>query len=167
MEDEESLPFVNMERSITGNIHQLGNIVRKENGKKKNTYLPWSKNSIERLMISSSVIILLSSSATCPRSSFDPLEARGKSEIGLKYRFLEKNRRNFIFQNTASRANHCYVLVPSLSSSKRNTTFSGKTYHQRGALHKSLFSSSFHLRANSESKQLGGGLMPAKTCFAN
>lgn len=36
MEDEESLPFVNMERrSITGNIHQLGNIVRKENGKKK------------------------------------------------------------------------------------------------------------------------------------
>lgn len=38
-------------------------------------YLVWSKNSIERLMISSSVIILLSSSATSPRSSFDPLEA--------------------------------------------------------------------------------------------
>ena len=39
-----------------------------------NTYLGL-KNSIERLMISSSVIILLSSSATSPRSSFDPLVA--------------------------------------------------------------------------------------------
>lgn len=38
-------------------------------------YLLWSKNSIERLMISSSVIILLSSSATSPRSSLDPLDA--------------------------------------------------------------------------------------------
>lgn len=34
-----------------------------------------SKNSMERLMISSSVIILLSSSATSPRSSLEPLEA--------------------------------------------------------------------------------------------
>lgn len=112
MEDEESLPFVNMERrSITGNIHQLGNIVRKENGKKNNTYLPWSKNSIERLMISSSVIILLSSSATCPRSSFDPLEATGKSKIGLKYRFLKKNSHNFIFKTL----HHEWTTVMSLS----------------------------------------------------
>lgn len=43
-------------------------------------YLFWSKNSIERLMISSSVIILLSSSATSPRSSLDPLEAMGKKK---------------------------------------------------------------------------------------
>lgn len=75
----------------------VGKYCQKRKWKKKNTYLPWSKNSIERLMISSSVIILLSSSATCPRSSFDPLEARGKSKIGLKYRFLKKNRGNFIF----------------------------------------------------------------------
>lgn len=35
----------------------------------------WSKNSMDKLIISSSVIILLSSSATSPLSSLEPLAA--------------------------------------------------------------------------------------------
>lgn len=42
------------------------------------TCLFWSKNSMDKLIISSSVIILLSSSATSPLSSLEPLAAAQK-----------------------------------------------------------------------------------------
>lgn len=80
--DEESLQFVILGRRVMTSLSQTltESFVNKycQEKREKNAYLLWSKNSIERLMISSSVMILLSSSATSPRSSFDPFEAGGK-----------------------------------------------------------------------------------------
>lgn len=45
------------------------------------TYFFWSKNSMDKLMISSSAMILLSSSATSPLSSLEPLVADGQRYI--------------------------------------------------------------------------------------
>lgn len=60
------------------------------------THLVWSKNSMERLMISSSVIILLSSSATSPRSSCEPLDASGeKTTTGTGYVTERKKNENY------------------------------------------------------------------------
>lgn len=84
------------------------------------TYLLWSKNSIERLMISSSAMILLSSSATSPRSSFDPLAAGGKTisltfhllKNGIEYYFI----RNFFFKNPAFTINRWMRCIKVSSS---------------------------------------------------
>lgn len=89
------------------------------NSFKIKSHLLWSKNSIERLMISSSVIILLSSSATSPRSSCDPFEALGRNERT---------------SDGCSETSHLRERERIL------------THHPRGAPRRNLSFSSFHLR---------------------
>ena len=110
---------------------------------KNEAYLLWSKNSIERLMISSSVMILLSSSATSPRSSFDPLEAAEKH--------TEVNECIFFSNFAQAECKFTPSVSPKMSLSHCHCGdqlefMLSVTHRLRGARHKSLSSSSFHLR---------------------
>lgn len=74
-------------------------------------YLLWSKNSIERLMISSSVIILFSSSATSPRSSLDPFEAAVKKK---------KKAHNAKWKLPPTHKNHIFLIFTMVTKWKFN-----------------------------------------------
>lgn len=126
-----------------------------------NAYLQWSKNSIERLMISSSVIILLSSSATSPRSSFDPLEAAGKVRRKCCFKKEQGVQKQSACSETPT-GERFFLLHPkrqgTLHRGERKEIKWGHlcfwTHHLQGAPHKSLSAASFHLHFRKTSNHI-------------
>lgn len=92
-------------------------------------------------MISSSVIILLSSSATSPRSSFVPLDAIETHTCtpGCEGRFI-----CCVYSTANSLKWKIFCQKKKKRKKEKNIFF--LTHHLRGALRKSLFSSSSHLK---------------------
>lgn len=92
-------------------------------------------------MISSSVIILLSSSATSPRSSFVPLDAieTHTCTAGSEGGFI-------CCVYSAADSLMWKIFCQKKKKRKKEKNIFSLTHHLRGALRKSLFSSSSHLK---------------------